>query len=108
MGDHVLNMTDADFDQAVASGQPVLVDFWAEWCGPCRRIGPIVEELAREYGGRLTVGKINVDEHQGAAARLGVQAIPALMIFKDGQLAERISGAVPKDTLVEAIDRVLA
>ncbi len=108
MAANVMNLTDSDFEQTIASGGPVLVDFWAEWCGPCRRIGPIVEELAAEYNGRLKVGKVNIDEHQGAANKLGVQSIPTLVLFKDGQVAERIVGAVPKETLVEAIDRVLA
>jgi thioredoxin 1 len=103
----VKHLTDADFESVIQGGQPVLVDFWAEWCGPCRRIGPIVEELAEEYDGKLTVAKINIDEHQAAANQLGVQSIPTLMLFKGGQLAERIVGAVPKDTLVEAINRVV-
>jgi thioredoxin 1 len=103
----VKQLTDQDFDSVIKGNQPVLVDFWAEWCGPCRRIGPIVEELADEYDGRLTVGKINIDQYQGAANQLGVQSIPTLMIFKGGQLAERIVGAVPKETLKEAINRVV-
>lgn len=103
----VKHLTDQDFESTIAAGGPVLVDFWAEWCGPCRRIGPIVDELAEEYDGRLTVTKINIDEHQGAANQLGVQSIPTLMIFKGGQVAERIVGAVPKETLVEAINRVV-
>lgn len=106
--DKVIHLTDADFDQTVADSQvPVLVDFWAEWCGPCRRIGPIVEELAETFDGKLTVAKVNIDQHQAGATKLGVQSIPTLLIFKDGQVAERIVGAVPKDTLVEAINRVL-
>lgn len=104
----VLHLTDDDFDQTITNSKvPVLVDFWAEWCGPCRRIGPIVEELAKEYDGKLTVAKINIDEHQAAATKFGVQSIPTLMIFKQGQLAERVVGAVPKETLVDAIHRVL-
>ncbi len=106
--ENVVTLTDADFEQTVGGRKAVLVDFWAEWCGPCRRVGPIVDELARDYDGRLTVGKVNIDEHQAAANKFGVQSIPTLMIFKDGQLAERIVGAVPKETLVEAIERVLA
>lgn len=106
--DKVANLTDSDFDKAVAAGQPILVDFWAEWCQPCKRMIPVVEDMANTYAGRLTVAKVNIDEHQAAATRLGIQSIPTLVIFKDGQLAERIVGAVPKDTLVEAIERVLA
>jgi len=105
---NVIHLSDAAFDQTIKSAKtPVLVDFWAEWCGPCRRIGPIVEELADEFNGKLTVAKVNIDEHQEAANKFGVQSIPTLMLFKDGQLAERIVGAVPKETLVEAIGRVL-
>ena len=105
---NVIELSDAAFDQTISqSTVPVLIDFWAEWCGPCRRIGPIVEELAKEYSGRLAVGKINIDEHQESANKFGVQSIPTLMIFKGGQLAERIVGAVPKQTLAEAIERVL-
>ena len=106
--DKVIHLTDADFDQTVADSQvPVLIDFWAEWCGPCRRVGPIVDELAEEYDGKLKVAKVNIDEHQQGATKLGVQSIPTLVLFKNGELAERIVGAVPKDTLVEAIERVL-
>lgn len=105
--DKVLNLTDTDFDKAV-SGGPILIDFWAEWCGPCKRMIPVVEDIANTYAGRLTVAKVNIDEHQAAATRLGIQSIPTLVIYKDGQLAERIVGQVPKDTVVEAIERTLA
>src|SRR5512147_1455709 len=99
---NVMELSDSVFEQTIGqSAVPVLVDFWAEWCGPCRRIGPIVEELAQEFKGRLTVGKINIDEHQEAANKFGVQSIPTLMLFKGGQLADRIVGAVPKQNLVE-------
>lgn len=105
---NVLHLSDAAFDETIKNSKtPVLVDFWAEWCGPCRRIGPIVEELAGEFANRLTVAKINIDEHQEVANKFGVQSIPTLMIFKDGQLAERLVGAVPKETLVDAIQRIL-
>ena len=106
-GKNVIELTDAQFDSTVQEGTPVLVDFWAEWCGPCRRIGPIVEELAQEYEGRLRVAKVNIDQHQQAANKFGIQSIPTLLLFKDGELAKRITGAVPKDHLVEAINGVL-
>lgn len=104
---NVIELTDADFDATVQNGTPILVDFWAEWCGPCRRIAPIVEELAQEYEGRLRVAKVNIDQHQQAANKFGIQSIPTLLIFKNGEPAKRITGAVPKDHLAEAIDSVL-
>lgn len=105
---NVMELSDSAFEQTISQSPiPVLVDFWAEWCGPCRRIGPIVEEVAKEFGGKLAVAKINIDEHQKAANKFGVQSIPTLLIFKNGQLAERIIGAQPKEILVEAVNRVL-
>jgi thioredoxin 1 len=107
-GNNVIELTDATFDATIADGAtPILVDFWAEWCGPCRRMGPIVEELANQYAGKARVAKLNVDQHQQVAGRLGIQSIPALLIFKNGQLAKRIVGAVPKDMLEQAVQEVL-
>ena len=106
--DKLVVLTDADFDQVVAGDKPVLVDFWAEWCGPCRRMSPIVEELAEAYEGRMIVAKVNIDEHQAAANRLGIQSIPTLVIFKDGQPAAEVIGVRPKEHVVDAIERVLA
>jgi thioredoxin 1 len=107
-GNNVIELTDATFDAAIADGAtPILVDFWAEWCGPCRRMGPIVEELAGQYAGKLRVAKLNVDQHQQVAGKLSIQSIPALLIFKNGQLAKRIVGAVPKDMLDQAVQEVL-
>jgi thioredoxin 1 len=106
--ENVLHLTDAQFDRTIGDSKlPVLVDFWAEWCGPCRRIGPIVEELAEEFKDKLTVAKIDIETEQETANKLDVHSIPTLLIFKNGQVAERIVGAVPKETLVEAINRVL-
>ncbi|MGH9392140.1 MAG: thioredoxin [Vicinamibacteria bacterium] len=101
-------VTDADFDSEVLqSERPTLVDFWAVWCGPCRMIAPIVEELASEYDGKLKVAKMNVDENPSTPGRYGIRAIPTLMIFKGGKIAEQVVGAVGKSKLVEAIDRVV-
>ncbi|MFZ5824021.1 MAG: thioredoxin [Bacillota bacterium] len=106
--DKVLTLSSGNWETEVeASATPVLVDFWAVWCGPCRMIAPIVDELANEYTGKLKVGKLNVDENSAVAAKYGVMSIPTLMIFKNGQPAERIVGFQPKKELAAKIDRVL-
>ena len=106
--ENVIELTDSEFDQTIANAsEPVLVDFWAEWCGPCRHIGPAVDELADAYKGRLTVAKVNVDEHQQAAQKYGVQSIPTLLVFKNGDLVDRIVGAVPKQQLEAAIQKAM-
>jgi len=104
-----LEVTDDTFEQEVlqASG-PVLVDFWAVWCGPCRAIAPIVEELAGEYEGKLKVMKLDVDENPRVPTTYAVQSIPTLLIFKDGRQAERVVGAVPKKVIVDKIAGVIA
>jgi len=106
---NVTHVTDANFESEVLkSAQPVLIDFWAPWCGPCKAIAPIVEELAGEYAGRLKVVKINVDDNPQTPARYGVRGIPNLLIIKNGQVKEQIVGAVPKGSLVRALDSALA
>lgn len=95
-----LEFTDANFDEIVLkSDKPVLVDFWAEWCGPCRMVGPVVEELAKEYEGKAVIGKLNVDFNPGVATKFGIRNIPTLLFFKGGQLVDRQVGAAPKSAL---------
>lgn len=104
----VVELTDANFHaEVIQAGMPYLVDFWAVWCGPCRIMSPIVDELAEEYAGRLKVGKVNTDENPAVATDYGISAIPALLFFKDGQLKERLVGAVPKNVLKQMIDKHL-
>ncbi len=106
---NVPEVTDADFDaQVLQSDQPVLVDFWAPWCGPCRMIAPMVEELAGENADSLKVVKVNVDDSQTTAAGFSVSSIPTLMIFKGGEVVERFVGTQPKDRIQQAIDEAKA
>jgi thioredoxin 1 len=104
-----IEFTDANFQaEVIASTEPVLVDFWAPWCGPCKMIAPIVAEISTEYSGKIKVGKVNTDDNQQVAATYGVMSIPTLMIFKDGEVVERIIGAQPKGAVTGKIDSVLA
>ena len=108
MSDKVKEISDSDFDQVVLqSDVPTLVDFWAPWCGPCKSIAPILEEIAGEYSGRLNIVKMNVDENPATPSKYSVRGIPNLVVFKDGEVVEQIVGAVPKDQLTGTIDKVL-
>ena len=109
MSGNTLKITDANFDAEVSqSGVPVLVDFWAEWCGPCRLMSPILDEIAPGYQGRLKIGKLNVDENQDSPTKFGVMNIPTMILFKNGKEAERIVGAMSKADLQKKLDRALS
>mgnify|MGYP000727466604 FL=1 len=103
-----LEITDATFEEVVLnSDKPVVVDFWAAWCGPCRMVGPIIDELATEYEGKAVVGKVDVDNHQQFAAKYGVRNIPTVLVFKGGEIVNRQVGVAPKNVYTEAIDAAL-
>ena len=104
--DKLKTLTDSNFDTEIKNGV-VLVDFWAEWCGPCRRIAPIVEELAGQYDGKATVAKMNVDENPSVPGRFMIRGIPTLLLFKDGQLADTLVGLAPKEDIARMIDKHL-
>jgi thioredoxin 1 len=104
--DKVQTLTDANFEQTVnQTAEPILVDFWAEWCGPCRRLAPTVDELANDYNGRVVVAKMNVDENPATPMRFSIRGIPTLLLFKGGQLVDQVVGLADKDQLKKMIDR---
>ena len=104
---HPMTVTDSNFESIIADSRPVLVDFWAEWCPPCRAIAPVLEQLSSQSEGKYMIGKLNVDENQQTAARFHVEGIPTLLIFKSGQLVDRLVGAHPKNTIVQHLQAQL-
>ncbi|MCB0263322.1 MAG: thioredoxin [Calditrichia bacterium] len=103
-----VEITDKNFKEEVLESEtPVLVDFWAAWCGPCKMIAPVVEEIANDYDGKIKVGKVDVDRNQYAAAQFGIRSIPTLLVFKNGEVVDQIVGAVPKPMITQKLDKVL-
>jgi thioredoxin 1 len=108
VGSHTLEFSDQNFEQDVLkSPQPVLVDFWATWCAPCRMMAPTVDAIAAEYAGRAKVGKLNVDDNREVASRYGIRSIPTLLLFKAGQIQEQVVGTAPKDAINRMLDKYL-
>lgn len=108
MADDLLDVTDSNFESAVlGSDTPVLVDFWAEWCAPCRAIAPIVSEVASEYDGKVKIAKMNVDDNPATPGKYGVRGIPTLILFKDGEVVDQVVGAVPKSQIKDLVEKGL-
>ncbi len=107
-GDKVLEFTDDNFEaEVLQSSEPVLVDFWATWCAPCKAIAPVIDELATTYDGKIKIGKVNVDENQATPGQFGVRGIPTLILFTDGQVVDQLVGAVPRNQLEGLLDKAL-
>ena len=102
-----LQITDANFEELLGTGKPMVLDFWAEWCGPCRMVSPIIDELAQEYEGRVTIGKMNVDENDDVVGRFGIRNIQTVIFFKNGEMVDKIVGATSKDKFKEKVENLL-
>jgi thioredoxin 1 len=103
-----VEIADSNFSDVVTnSDKPVVVDFWAAWCGPCRMVGPLIEEMHGEYDGRAVIGKVDVDQNPGVSAQFGVRSIPTILFIKNGQVVDKVVGAVPKATLTQKLDAIL-
>ncbi|MCU0393608.1 MAG: thioredoxin [Thermoflexibacter sp.] len=107
MAHSVIEATDKNFDELIASDKPVLVDFWAEWCGPCRMVAPVVEELSNDYQGKATVAKLDVDTNPEVSFKYSIRSIPTLMIFKNGQMVDKLVGFTPKNVLAKKLEAQL-
>ncbi|MEM1179282.1 MAG: thioredoxin [Acidobacteriota bacterium] len=106
--DKVLTLDGANFDEAIASGTPILVDFWAQWCGPCRMVAPVLDQIADEMDGRVRIGKVDIDTQQELAAKYGVSSIPTFVLFEGGEIKDRMMGAMPKSAFQSFLDKNLA
>jgi thioredoxin 1 len=102
-----LEVTDSNFEELRSSGKPLVLDFWAEWCGPCRMVGPIIDGLAKEYAGRVTIGKIDVDANNDVVTQFGVRSVPTILFFKDGEVVDKVVGAAQRSTFIEKINTLL-
>ncbi|MEO1365616.1 MAG: thioredoxin [Acidobacteriota bacterium] len=106
--DKVLTLDDANFDSEINSDTPILVDFWAQWCGPCRMVAPVLDQLAEEMDGKVRIGKVNIDHHQDLAVKFGISSIPAFVLFENGEIKDRMMGAMPKSAFESFLNKNLA